>query len=655
MSVKNRLMVLLAVAVVAGALITAATLAGDTLVNRMSSLRNNALDGYIEALQARRQEKNFLMRKDKEYIAQAVAHVDAAEMKLGAIAKGDEEKRAECEKALGLLATYRKNFKTMTSTHLEAGLTDLEGLRGKFVFAARDLEKALKGNQDQAVLIALLQLRRQEKNFLMRREQEYLDKMNKERAGLEKLIKEADWADDAKRAELLGVLGRFQESFSAVIAKEAEADKAEKVLADTTNALEPVLVDLRDYYEKQGDIMNRRIEYAVLGIEAAAGVALFLTILWIIRSVTVPLAALRSYSGKVSGGDLEARLEGEFATEFAYLKEDIGRMVERLKEKLREVEIKERQAQDQAERAEVARAEAAKMEARAREARDRLEQSAREADEVAAQVASAAEQLAAMIAQVSRGAEAQNERMAETATAMEEMNATVTEVARNAGSASETARQAKDKASGGADKVRQAVAAIGQVSSLTEEMRQGMDSLGSQVDAIGRIIGVINDIADQTNLLALNAAIEAARAGDAGRGFAVVADEVRKLAEKTMGATHEVEASITAIQDAARGNIRKMHSAGQAVEQSAGLAAASGQAQEEILALMENNALQAESIASAAEQQSAASEEINRAVDQVSTIADETSQGMGTASEAVQNLAELAERLKHMMHEMLEA
>ena len=110
---------------------------------------------------------------------------------------------------------------------------------------------------------------------------------------------------------------------------------------------------------------------------------------------------------------------------------------------------------------------------------------------------------------------------------------------------------------------------------------------------------MINDIADQTNLLALNAAIEAARAGDAGRGFAVVADEVRKLAEKTMGATHEVEASITAIQDAARGNIRKMHSAGQAVEQSAGLAAASGQAQEEILALMENNALQAESIASA--------------------------------------------------------
>ncbi len=655
MSVKNRLMILLAVAVIAGALITAATLVGDSMINRMDELRDNALDGCIEALQARRQEKNFLMRKDKAYVARTLEHVAAASEKLSAISRGDPAKAAESDMALSLLATYRKNFEAMAEIHVTAGLNDLEGLRGQFVFAARNLEKALKDNDDKDVLIALLQMRRQEKNYLMRREQEYLDRMNKEKARLEQRLAEAAWLDETGRKDLLGHLGRFMEAFGAVIGKEAEAEKAEKILAETTERLEPVLVSLRDHYEAQGALVNRRVEYAVLGIEAAAGILLFLTILWIIRSVTAPLSALRAYSGKVAAGDLAARLEGVFAAEFAALKEDIGRMVERLREKLHEVEIKERQAQDQAERAEAARAEAAKMEAAARAARDRLELSARQADEVAAQVAAAAEQLAAMISQVSRGAEAQNERMTETATAMEEMNATVTEVARNAGSASETARQAKDKAAGGAKMVRQAVAAIGEVSSLTEEMRQGMDALGSQVEAIGRIIGVINDIADQTNLLALNAAIEAARAGDAGRGFAVVADEVRKLAEKTMGATHEVEASITAIQDAARGNIRKMHSAAQAVEQSAGLAASSGQAQEEILQLMENNALQAESIASAAEQQSAASEEINRAVDQVSAIAGETSQGMSTSREAVQNLAELAERLKHMMQEMLEA
>jgi methyl-accepting chemotaxis protein len=45
-----------------------------------------------------------------------------------------------------------------------------------------------------------------------------------------------------------------------------------------------------------------------------------------------------------------------------------------------------------------------------------------------------------------------------------------------------------------------------------------VEELGKSSAQIGRIIGVIDDIADQTNLLALNAAIEAARAGEQEAG-----------------------------------------------------------------------------------------------------------------------------------------
>lgn len=103
---------------------------------------------------------------------------------------------------------------------------------------------------------------------------------------------------------------------------------------------------------------------------------------------------------------------------------------------------------------------------------------------------------------------------------------------------------------------RSAVAMMGKaeaaVSEANERLRatvEAMKEIRSSTEQIGKILGVIEEIAFQTNILALNAAVEAARAGEAGAGFAVVADEVRSLAQRSAQAARDsrqwIEASFT--------------------------------------------------------------------------------------------------------------
>ena len=284
-----------------------------------------------------------------------------------------------------------------------------------------------------------------------------------------------------------------------------------------------------------------------------------------------------------------------------------------------------------------------------------IEETMRRMREVNTSIAQASHSLAEAAAlmsnrfqKVAEGADAQNCRAQETATAMEEMTSTVHEVAQSAAAAADQTEGARQKAQAGAGIVEQAISAIAEVNSHTSVLLREMESLETHTQGIGRILGVISDIADQTNLLALNAAIEAARAGDAGRGFAVVADEVRKLAEKTMLATKEVAEAVTAIQAVARGNMQEMRTTVDTVDRATDMAHQSGSALTEIVEIVGNASSSVQSIATAAEQQSATSEEINRAIVDVKLVAENTNILTNELNSTVAELSHLADQLKRL-------
>ncbi|MEE3879244.1 methyl-accepting chemotaxis protein [Vibrio sp. YYF0003] len=134
------------------------------------------------------------------------------------------------------------------------------------------------------------------------------------------------------------------------------------------------------------------------------------------------------------------------------------------------------------------------------------------------------------------------------ATAVQQMVATIGEISESTSVAVEGVHQAANNAEQGRTVVEATVTNIGQLSGILSNSQQSISSLNQHVDKIGGAVNIIQEIAEQTNLLALNAAIEAARAGEQGRGFAVVADEVRALASRTHQSTEEITRVVTDIQ-----------------------------------------------------------------------------------------------------------
>jgi methyl-accepting chemotaxis protein len=130
-----------------------------------------------------------------------------------------------------------------------------------------------------------------------------------------------------------------------------------------------------------------------------------------------------------------------------------------------------------------------------------------------------------------------------------------------------------------------------------------------------------------------------------------VADEVRKLAEKTMGATKEVEEVIGRIRVSAANSVAEMGKTSEQVEVTASLAKQAGGNLADIITQSEKMADMVRSIATAAEQQSATSEEINTSAGAINEHSRETLKQLEEAADELHKVAQQSARLKELVAE----
>lgn len=264
-------------------------------------------------------------------------------------------------------------------------------------------------------------------------------------------------------------------------------------------------------------------------------------------------------------------------------------------------------------------------------------------------VASASEEISSSAEQQAQSASTQKDQTTQVATALQEMNVTVQQVSENSSKASEASRKAAETARHGGAIVEQTLSKMHLIAESVCSTAKRVQELGSSSDQIGRIIGVINDIADQTNLLALNAAIEAARAGEQGRGFAVVADEVRKLAERTTVATKEIAQMIRTVQQETKLAVSSMEEGTKQVGEGVHTTNQAGEALAEIIHMSEQVGDMIRQIATAATQQSTATEEINQSMEQIANLVRESAAGAQQSAQACQDLSGMAFELQKIV------
>lgn len=500
------------------------------------------LDGQLQVamLQARRHEKDFLLRHDEKYVAMHAAAMAAASKALDGLqaqAAGHPAVLAQVEGARTGVGRYAAAFGEMVKAARTVGLNENLGLQGELRDRVHDAEAALQSADAPKAQVAMLMMRRHEKDFIARQDPKYGAQLKAELPAFTAAL-DAVAMDPGTKRRILADMTAYQDTFARFMAATLAGLDAVKALSATYTEIEPGMVALDAHFAasaraavREGDEVAAATQRLVLLTLAVCGLVV-LGLSWAVgRGIARPIIAVTRSMEALVTGDLGAEVPADAR------RDEIGTMVRAV-----------------------------------RAFRDSLVEAARMRDAQAAQREAAATEkhaaLVRMAEQIELGAGVSVKQIGERTTAMiaiaEEMGSLAGRTGNSARGAADAAALALGTAQTVASASEQLAASIreisGQVShsaavvnqavQARNETRTKIEALNERVGLVGAVADIIGDIAAKTNLLALNATIEAARAGEAGKGFAVVASEVKQLATQTRRSTEEITTHINQIRAA---------------------------------------------------------------------------------------------------------
>lgn len=547
-------------------------------------------DVEYEVSQLSHHQKNFVQLKDEAYVTAFDRSIKKIKQDIQSLEKDLGEfglDTSSIKQVEQRLVFYQSLFLKVVEQQKVIGLHPKDGLYGSLRTSVHAVEEIL-GKNDFELLSGMLQLRRNEKDYMLRLDDKYVTRLQNNTNLLVGKV-ENSGQNSALKSDIVKLLRAYEADFLNLVNAQkllgyrhddAMLGEMQAVVLDIDKRLISILNTTHDHVEAQTASV-KTFAFVVLALVIVFAVTLSS---FISRSVISVITEMRDLMRKVAQTNdltLSAEIKGnDELTEMSMVFND-------MLETFRHLII--------------------------------------EANQSVQTVNTATQSLAQNISVANDGVETQMQQTDMVATAVTQMVATINEIAQNTEEAANKAHSTTENAERGKSGVDTTIDQIKVLSESLSKSESIVSELYKDSHTIGTVLDVIRGIAEQTNLLALNAAIEAARAGEQGRGFAVVADEVRTLASRTQDSTKEIESIILSLQDRTQKIVEYMDTCRKQGNESAEQASSAGQMLEEITADVALIQDMNSAIATAIQQQSSVASEVNEHVVMIRDVTEQSS------------------------------
>lgn len=340
-------------------------------------VRRLALQFNADLLQARRAEKNFLLRWKSEGFDAAYANYITAETEDAVSTRGpayiqnvtamredlkqlapfgpdvevstSDYTQSQFEADLASLAqytdAYEQSFKALVEALKRRGANENTGLELAMRDAAHEVEALISGKAGLEQLeITYLQMRRHEKDYLARGGQEYVDSVHASVSELKTEAAGSEALDPVQKAKIRTFLDEYLKKFDEIVSIDAEIVAHDAAVINAGRAMEPVAARLNALGEQMAadDINMANAEGAqtfatsMITVLVVLILTLFAAII-LSQQITRPVTSLTKTAKQIASGNFGLQVEVTSADEIETLAQTFNFMTDRLEQAFKEV------------------------------------------------------------------------------------------------------------------------------------------------------------------------------------------------------------------------------------------------------------------------------------------------------------------------------